>query len=583
MWTLIVLALAALLWLLQVTLGDEGAAGGLLRPGLLHHAALGTSMLGGVMVLQRLLQHLLFTSPRRRPSASSDLLRAVMSISLYLLATLLYLRLGLGQDISSVLATSAMLSVIIGLALQPTLGHLFAGVSIEIERPLRVGDHVRRDELEGQVVSLNWRSVYLRTERGSTILMPNSEFTSRTVEVIPADRPFRHQAPFSVASSVPPGQVIRVAMQVLRSDLPALCDHPSPSVILQGNDAVTGTLRYMARFYTTQFLDRGSLASAFLERFWYALSREQLSMPTPPSAWWPGEDETSKPREAAQRLGWVPLYASDAEPELRHSPELANPDDAQRGALKRWRGPSDQATPALAQQCPTLWAALLDCGQALRYGRMERCDSPQLAWLQSGRMREARPLDEAQVQVQLARLLRQLDRLRLEPEGRLRAPQELAGVGSKSAVQMGQEAYDGLLAQATLAMGPLAYQSCRRIAALTDDLHLAYHALAQSLPQGPARERFLSQAPSQSHRVLQAGDFLGWPLVLGLEYQPLPCHATQSSQLLVWSEQTLRHLLLHVCPPQEHEALHRHLRAQMPGCEALDAALLQAWLSSRPH
>ncbi len=584
MWTLIVLALAAMLWLLQVTLGEEAAGGGLLRSQVLHHTALGFSVLGAVMVLQRGLQHLLFSQPGKRPSASSDLLRAVMSISLYLLAAMLYLRWGLGQDISSVLATSAMLSVIIGLALQPTLGHLFAGVSIEIERPLRVGDHVRRDDLEGQVVSLNWRSVYLRTERGSTVLMPNSEFTSRTVEVIPAERPFRHQAQFNVASTVPPGQVIRVAMQVLRSGLPALCEHPSPSVIVQGNDPVTGTLRYVARFYTLQFLDRGSLASAFLERFWYALSREDLSLPTPPSAWWPTEDEGPghKRGEAGSRARLLPLSVGEFDPELGAPAALSQSQFAAAAPLEgsaEDQPPSPalrpsplgfKAPPGLAQQCPTLWAALLACAQPLRYGRLERCEGPHLALLHSGRLREERPLPETQVQAQLKALLEQWEALALQAEA-------LPAVS----LQMGQEAYENLLNQATLAMGPLAYQSCRRIAALTDDLHLAYHALAHHLPQGAARERFLGHAPAQSHRVLHAGEFLGWPQLLGLEPHPLPCLATQSSLLLIWPAQGLRQLLRQACPPSERQALLHHLRAQMPGCEGLDDARWQAWLG--PH
>ena len=130
------------------------------------------ALLAGVLVLQRLLQHVVRERQQDRP-ATSDLLHAVLRIALYLVALMLYLRFGLHLDISSVLATSAMMSVVIGLALQPTLGHLFAGVSMEIERPLKVGDFVRRDDqLEGQVTSLNWRSVYLRTERGSTLVKP---------------------------------------------------------------------------------------------------------------------------------------------------------------------------------------------------------------------------------------------------------------------------------------------------------------------------------------------------------------------------------------------------------------------------
>lgn len=71
----------------------------------------------------------------------------------------LYVHFGLGFDITALLATSAALSLVVGLALQATLGNLFAGISIELERMVRVGDYVRRRTLAGRVVSLGWRSI----------------------------------------------------------------------------------------------------------------------------------------------------------------------------------------------------------------------------------------------------------------------------------------------------------------------------------------------------------------------------------------------------------------------------------------
>lgn len=195
-------------------------------PEALRQLATGLSVLALVQLLQKLLSHTLRPAGHR---ASSDLLRALLRGLLYLLASILYLRLGLGLDISSVLATSAMLSVIIGLALQPTLGHLFAGVSLEIERPLRVGDYVRRDQLEGEVVSLNWRSVYVRTPRGSTVVLPNAEFTSRALEVLPREQPYRHELGFSVSSRHPPGQIIRAPCACCTAACPASATCPRPA------------------------------------------------------------------------------------------------------------------------------------------------------------------------------------------------------------------------------------------------------------------------------------------------------------------------------------------------------------------
>lgn len=150
-------------------------------------------------------------------------------------------------------------------------------MSIEIERPLRVGDYVKRDEMEDHVISLSWHSAALRTARSSKIIISNSEFNSRLIEVISVGQPFRHQITFNLASELPPGYVIRLALQVLCSGLPGICCEPSPSVVLLGTDTQTGTLQYLARLHTFDFLGRVSVASSFLERFWYVLSREGLT------------------------------------------------------------------------------------------------------------------------------------------------------------------------------------------------------------------------------------------------------------------------------------------------------------------
>lgn len=557
MWTLIVIALVALLWLLQVTLGTDAGNISSLNAKLLSNVTLGFSVLAVVLVLQRLLKHLLLKPGRAGSSTTSDLLQAVMTVTLYLIASMLYLRFGLGQDISSVLATSAMLSVIVGLALQPTLGHLFAGVSIEIERPLRVGDFVRREELEGQVVSLSWRSVYLRTERGSIIVLPNSEFTSRLLEVIPADQPFRHQVNFSMASDHPPGQIIRVAMQVLRSDLPGICTTPGSSVVVVGNDAVTGTLRYAARLYTLQFLDRGTMSSAFLERLWYALSREGMAMLTPPSIWWPSADGGSEVLRLANESGTArQIQARYANGECV--------DDASCESAAGMHLPhagTVMLEHALASVGPVLQQALSASAQTLRYGRFERCDSAVVAFVGQGRLSEDRPLGVEQAEAAFRVLMAELERTPVA-----------AGMN-----RLNQDVYQRLLHEGSLALGPLAGNLCQRIAALTADPYLAYRAFAESVTQPEQRAQFLAHIPAHPARILGEGDWLGWAYMLGLESDIKPCHASQGCTLMVWSSAALRSAL-NAAPVAELTALANMLREQAPGCETLNVQRLQTWL-----
>lgn len=536
MWTLIIVALAALSWLLQVSLGSEAGGPAWLPPDALRQLATGLSVLALVQLLQKLLSHALRPAGHR---ASSDLLRALLRGLLYLLASILYLRLGLGLDISSVLATSAMLSVIIGLALQPTLGHLFAGVSLEIERPLRVGDYVRRDQLEGEVVSLNWRSVYVRTPRGSTVVLPNAEFTSRALEVLPREQPYRHELGFSVSSRHPPGQIIRCALRVLHSGLPGVCHAPAPSVLLSDNDARSASLRYTARFFTDDFLNRQALGSQFLERLWYALAREGVALPEPPALW---------ALDPAESLGGEALPAGlEALPWAPRRPAPLQPDPA---LLAHSLG----GLPAALSQ------ALLQRARPLRYGRGERCEQPGLMLVLHGSLREPLPasLAEQDLQALLLRLAQ--------------PPQD----GEPRQRRLTHQQHQLLLQAGRLALGPLAEQLVARIAALTDDAWLAGQALAASAQRPELLEGIRHELPPAPSRVVGAGHWAGAAALSALAPYAEPIMAEQDCGLLLWDAPALRTALQEAgC---EAASLEPRLRQALP-VGALAEGALARWLA----
>jgi small-conductance mechanosensitive channel len=79
------------------------------------------------------------------------------------------------QPISAVLATSGVLAIVLGLALQNTLSDVFAGLAINIERPFAAGDWITvTDHAEGQVIEINWRATRIKTGSNDMIVIPNS-------------------------------------------------------------------------------------------------------------------------------------------------------------------------------------------------------------------------------------------------------------------------------------------------------------------------------------------------------------------------------------------------------------------------
>lgn len=270
--TVVLVALTALFWLIFATVAPEG--GGL--SSLLAPLTYFMTALAGASVAELLLLTLLQRGPQ--PERTTDLFRGLTSLVLYGIALLLWLRYALSFDVTNLLATSAVVTVVVGLAMQSTLVSLFSGLSLELEHPLRVGDFMRLGETEGRVEALRWRSILLTTVEGTSVVVPNVLLTTRAFEVIRRNSPSRMAARFLVPAATPPGKVMAIALEVLKSDMPQILRDPQPSVVLIGAESENESLRYAVRFYSLAYLHRATLSSNLLTRLWYALSREGIEM-----------------------------------------------------------------------------------------------------------------------------------------------------------------------------------------------------------------------------------------------------------------------------------------------------------------
>jgi len=79
------------------------------------------------------------------------------------------------EPVSTLLATSGVLAIVLGLALQSTLGDVLSGLAINIERPFAAGDWITlADQVSGQVMQVNWRATRLKTWSHDMVVIPNS-------------------------------------------------------------------------------------------------------------------------------------------------------------------------------------------------------------------------------------------------------------------------------------------------------------------------------------------------------------------------------------------------------------------------
>jgi small-conductance mechanosensitive channel len=73
----------------------------------------------------------------------------------------------------AVLASTAVIGLIVGFAAQHTIGNMVAGVQIGVSQPFRIGDRVSFEEVEGRVTDISLSYTYVDPGDGSSVVIPN--------------------------------------------------------------------------------------------------------------------------------------------------------------------------------------------------------------------------------------------------------------------------------------------------------------------------------------------------------------------------------------------------------------------------
>jgi small-conductance mechanosensitive channel len=220
-----------------------------------------------------------FLLVRKFKVESPNILRDVAAFTLFFFGVLLILYYRTDLDITGLFTTSAVISVVIGLALQDTLGNVFSGLALQTERSFNVGDWVQFDELEGVVTDITWRSTSLRTRTNDLVIIPNSVISKDTV--INYSAPTRIHAvtePIGVHYRHPPADVI-AALEDAANQTEGILKRPRVDVRTYnfGDFAITYDVKYWIRDYT----DLEDIKDAFMTHVWYSFNRRGIEIPFP--------------------------------------------------------------------------------------------------------------------------------------------------------------------------------------------------------------------------------------------------------------------------------------------------------------
>ena len=122
-------------------------------------------------------------------------------------------------SISGLLATSGIIAIVLGLALQSTLADVFSGIAVGLERPYRAGDLIWVEGgIEGQVIQVTWRSTQIATGQNNIAIVPNSVIAKARLINRSRPTPIRGDTlEVRLDSAIPPERCLAALTAAVRS------------------------------------------------------------------------------------------------------------------------------------------------------------------------------------------------------------------------------------------------------------------------------------------------------------------------------------------------------------------------------
>jgi CRP-like cAMP-binding protein len=228
--------------------------------------------------------------------------------------------------VSTLFATSSIVAVILGFALQATVGDVLAGVALTVDRPFREGHWITVDgRHHGRVVDMNWRATRIEQKSGDLLILPNNMLNRATI--VNHDIP-KHAHRNTVDVILQYNDSTEHVAEVLRAaamTVPSVLRAPGPKVDVAGFGE--GTITYRIKFWVSRVDVRDDVATSVLHAAWKHVSFAGFAWPTNRSV---GEAAEQRPaRDAAQQLmellERIPLFATLDAHEREHLASCLQP------------------------------------------------------------------------------------------------------------------------------------------------------------------------------------------------------------------------------------------------------------------
>jgi len=278
------------------------------------------SWLFGAIGLVSAAASLLFNLLLPRLRLSVPLIIQDVFVGLAMVAVSLSVLSHAGFDLSALIATSAVFTVVLGFSLQDVIGNIASGLALQVDSSIEAGDWIKVGDVVGKVVEVRWRHTAVETRNWETVLIPNAVMTKSNVVILGRRRGqpryWRRWVHFHVDWRHQPGDVIEVVQTAVRqAHLVNVAREPAPNVVLMDMADTYG--KYAVRYWLTDIAPDDPTDSSVRSCVYFALQRAGMTLAMPAQALFVTEETSDRKalknqkqlRRCRELLARVDLFA----------------------------------------------------------------------------------------------------------------------------------------------------------------------------------------------------------------------------------------------------------------------------------
>ena len=182
-------------------------------------------------------------------------------------------------QIGPLLASLGIAGVAVAFALQSSLANIFGGVSIILDKSIKVGDKIKLDnDTMGLVMDIGLRSTKIQTWDGEFITIPNGKLADSRILNFTQPANVRTAIDFGVEYGSEPAKVRRVVMDVI-GKLPNAIKEPAPKIMMM--EMGDFALKFRALFWVNTFDVKFDTKAFATEEIYNALNKAGIGIPFP--------------------------------------------------------------------------------------------------------------------------------------------------------------------------------------------------------------------------------------------------------------------------------------------------------------